>query len=141
VRWSCVALALLAMSFLPPSSLARSNGSQTAPVDQNYVSALATADRFLHAWQTQDEESGILMLTDRARQHTSEEALQGFFTSGVVTRDGFEIGRGRKLRLNCYEFPVALFQKSSPHHKWVQPQSSTLVVVKSGSEWAIDRLP
>jgi hypothetical protein len=104
--------------------------------------ALATADRFLHAWQTQDEEAGILLLTDRLKQRTSQDAVQEFFSSGAVTRESFEIGRGKKLGPNRYAFPVALFQKSPGHaHKWMRPQNSGLVVVKAGSDWAIDQLP
>jgi hypothetical protein len=121
---------------------ARSKGSTTSRVDQDYVLALATADRLLHAWQTQDEEAGILMLTDRLKQRTSQDMVQNFFSSGAVTRESFEIGRGKKVGPKRYAFPVALFQKSAGHaHKWMRPQNSGLVVVKAGDDWAIDQLP
>ena len=32
--------------------------------DRDYVSALSAANRFLQAWQTQDHEAGLLLLTD-----------------------------------------------------------------------------
>jgi hypothetical protein len=115
----------------------------SVPVDQDYVSALATADHFLHAWQTQDQETGILMLTDRLKQKAAEDALQSFFSSAAHTRQSFEIGRGKKLGPGRYEFPVALFQKSSANpRKWTYPQTSALVVAKAGkNDWAIDKLP
>jgi hypothetical protein len=138
-RISLISL-VLALAVTPLS--ARSKGSGPASVDQNYVSALATADRFLHAWQTRDEEAGILLLTDRVKQHTSEDALAEFFSSNSFSRESFEIGRGKKLAANRYQFPIALFQKSSIRtHTWTRPQTSALVVVKIGSDWAIDRLP
>lgn len=121
---------------------ARAKSTAPAAVDQDYVSALATADRFLHAWQTRDEEAGILLLTDRIKQRTGEEALLDFFSSSTVARESFEIGRGKKLGPNRYEFPVALFARPAGHgHKWMHPQATALVVVKAGSEWAVDKLP
>jgi hypothetical protein len=123
-------------------SFGKSRASGT-PVDQDYVLALATADHFLHAWQTQDEEAGLLMLTDRIRQRTSEDLVRTFFSSPTYPRTSYEIGRGRKRGSDRYEFPVALFQPSSRNgHKWMRPLTSTLTVVRSGkSEWAIDNLP
>src|ERR1700758_2062099 len=72
--------------------------------DRDYSSALATADRFLHAWQTRDAESGILLLTDRVREHTAEERMQEFFSAERNATSSFEIGRGKKLAGNRYEF-------------------------------------
>jgi hypothetical protein len=111
-------------------------------VDRDYVSALAAVDRFLHAWQTDDEEAGILMLTDKLKQRSNEETVREFFSADPL-RASYEIGRGRKLSSGHYEFPVTLFQSPSqngPH--WMHPQSSALIVVKAGkTDWAIDKLP
>lgn len=112
-------------------------------MDQDYVFALATADHFLHAWQNQDEEAGILLFTDRLKQRMDEDLVEAFFSSRTATRQGFEIGRGKKLAAGRYEFPVALFQKAFGHgRKRIHPATSALVVVKSGkNDWAIDQLP
>ena len=54
--------------------------------DPGYISALSAANRFLQAWQNQDHETGLLMLTDDAKQHSSEEGLEAFFSSGLRCR-------------------------------------------------------
>ena len=131
---------ILAQSFDP--ALARTR-PRRAGFDCDYASALATADRFLHAWQTQDAESGLLLLTDHVRQHTDEDQLRDFFSSGQNLSSSFEIGRGKKLSATRYEFPVALFSGDSTHPRQAaHPQASVLIVVRMGRDgWAIDKLP
>jgi hypothetical protein len=137
-------LLALAVSGLP--ALGRSKGSP--PLDPDYVLALATANDFLHAWQTQDQETGILLLTDRLKQRTPENALDSFFSPNGCKRQSFEIGHGKRLGAGRYQFPVSLFQRpaqTAPKKNtlgWTHPQTSALVVVKTGkNDWAIDKLP
>jgi hypothetical protein len=104
--------------------------------DPSYGPALAAANRFLYAWQMQDHESGILMLTDSARQRATRERLQEFFSSGPQA--AFEIRRGKRLRAEEYAFPVVLFDSSSAR----STHASRIVVVKAGKDdWAVDNLP
>ena len=127
---------LLVVIFAVPSS---GKSKTTPPVDPDYVYALATANHFLHAWQTQDQETAILLLSDRLKQRTSESLLDALLSSNVSKPQSFEIGRGKKLAPGRYQFPIALFQAKT---KWTHPQTAALVVVKNGNnDWAIDRLP
>jgi len=104
--------------------------------DPAYGPALAAANRFLHAWQTQDHETGIMMLTDSAREHASREQLQDFFSSGPEA--AFEIQRGKRLNAAEYSFPVVLFNPSSSP----RPHVCKIVVVKAGKDdWVVDKLP
>jgi hypothetical protein len=106
-------------------------------VDGLYRPALATVNRFLHAWQTQDHETGIMMLTDAARQSVSLDQLQSFFSPGADA--AFEIRRGRRLKEAEYAFRVVLFDSSNSP---TRPQFCTIVVVRAGKdEWAVDKLP
>jgi len=108
--------------------------------DRSYVSALGAANRFLQAWQNQDNETGLLMLTDDAKQHSSEDLLDAFFSSGADA--AYEIARGKKVKGGRYAFPVTLFPVQSGTSKAGRPQKSEIVVVRTGKdEWAIDRLP
>ncbi len=126
---------LLLVTFTVPSS----GKSKTAPpVDLDYICALATANHFLQAWQTQDQETAVLLLSDRLKQRTPESSLDMLLTSTVSKPQSFEIGRGKKLAAGRYQFPVALFQARA---KWTHPQNTALVVVKNGNEWSIDKLP
>src|SRR5205807_4842615 len=97
---------LLLVIFAVPSSAK----SRTAPpVDPDYIYALAAANHFLYAWQTQDQETAILLLSDRLKQSSPETLLDGLTTTSSRPQS-FEIGRGRRLSPGRYQFPVALFQ-------------------------------
>lgn len=111
------------------------HSSRTA-LDPAYSSALAAANRFLHAWQDQDHEAGIMMLADSGRQHASPESLQAFFSPGPDA--AYEIARGQKLKAGEYEFPLVLFGSSADPH----PRLCKLIIVRAGKhDWAVEKLP
>lgn len=108
-----------------------------AKADPAYSSALQTADRFLHAWQTQDHEAGIMMLSDRARQRVSPEQLQQFFSPEANA--AYEIEHGQRRKSGAYRFPIVLFGMANPSKRAYFGQ---LVIVLSGkSDWVVERLP
>jgi len=130
---------LASLLLLPAVPSRAKSRPATPPVDRDYTAALATADRFLQAWQTRDSESGISLLTDQARRRTDENSLQHFFATGDL-QSSFEIGHGKRLATGRYAFPVSLFHNQQ--RRWTRPQISTLVVVRAGKhDWAIDKLP
>lgn len=105
--------------------------------DPTYAPALAAANRFLHAWQTQDREAGIMMLTDAARQHASEEKLDEFFSTGPQA--AFEIQHGKRVKNGQYVFPVTLFGASDAASR---PHAGSIVITKAAKgDWAVERLP
>jgi hypothetical protein len=122
-------------------SIANTKGAPALPVSEpGYKSALAAANRFLQAWQNQDHETGLLMLTDVAKQGSSPDRMESFFSSGKDA--AYEIARGRKLKAGRYSFPVTLFVSGSDQSKPGRPQRSEIVVVLAGKdEWAVDKLP
>ena len=130
-----VALLLLSLCFtvlvevmLFPSALAKSKPSPSiaATSDPGYMSALAAANRFLQA--------------DEAKQHSSADGLEAFFSSGSDA--AYEIAHGKKLAAGRYTFPVTLFAFHSGPTDSTRPQKSEIVVVRAGKdEWAIDKLP
>jgi hypothetical protein len=110
--------------------------------DPEYVAALATANRFLHAWQVQDHETGLLLLTDRAKQHTSEDRLESFFSPRDSAEQSFEITRGKKLQAGRYLFPIVLWQSIPGKKSKPRSRFSEILVVRTGKDdWAIDKLP
>ena len=136
-------LLLLCAGFTSTASslFAKSKHSTAGALDREYVAALASANQFLIAWQNQDHEAGIILLTDEAKHRVSEDRLQTLFAPGSAVHQGYEIGRGKKLNAGRYTFPVALFTIGS-EHRWVHPRYSQLVVVNTGKDdWAIDKLP
>jgi len=132
-------LALASLLSTPAIGRNRHSTALSAP-DSEYAPALAAANRFLQAWQNQDHETGLLMLTDIAKQNSSQDRMESFFSSGS---DGaYEIARGRKLKAGLYAFPVTLFASRADPGKSGRPHRSAIVVVRVGKEeWAIEKLP
>ncbi len=133
-------MSVLGVLLASPLAAARRR-SPPAPLDADYVAALGAADRFLHSWEVQDGETGLLMLTDASKRHISENWLDDFFSAGEGL--GYEIGRGKRLPDGRYSFPVTLIQangelsKKPPHVRYSQ-----LIIVRNGADdWAVDKLP
>jgi hypothetical protein len=135
-------LIVLSLAWLLSTSAAGRNkhAPSLAVPDRGYASALAAANRFLQAWQNQDRETGLLMLTDIAKQNSSADRLEIFFSSGYDA--AYEIARGKKLKAGRYAFPVTLFTSHSGTTKAGRPQRSEIVVVLAGKhEWVVDKMP
>jgi hypothetical protein len=110
-------------------------------LDSDYICALAAANHFLQAWQMHDQETAVLLLTNAAKQHSSEDRLDSFFASDSQT--AYEIGRGRRLKTGRYLFPITIFAgapstlsgSSRPHHLQL------IVTRTENGEWGVDKLP
>lgn len=121
-----------------PPVQARTRAAVSVASDPDYISALAAANRFLRAWQDQDHETGLLMLTDGAKQNISEERFQTFFSPGQAA--AYEIARGKKLEAGRYAFPITLFRSGSQPSR--QPRHFRIILIRTGKEdWAVDKLP
>jgi hypothetical protein len=106
------------------------------PPDPDYVFALATANRFLRAWQSDDLETGMVLLSDRVRHSQSPEKFEQFF-EGSPDR-AFEIARGQGNR-GRYRFPVVLVTATGAR---LRRRSSEITVVNTGkNDWVVDKLP
>ncbi|HWZ82497.1 MAG TPA: hypothetical protein VNW47_07730 [Terriglobales bacterium] len=112
------------------------HASPAAVTDPDYVFALATANRFLHAWQTDDLETGMVLLSDRVRHSQDPEKFEEFFAGS--TDRAFEIARGQGNR-GRYRFAVALVTDTGTH---VRRHASEIVIVNAGkNDWVVDTLP
>jgi hypothetical protein len=134
------ALVLLLLTIAAPLTARTRAAPARSAVDQEYIAALATANRFLQAWQSQDQETGILLLSDKVKGHTAEEHLQSLFSRADNAQEVYEISGGRKLKAGRYIFSVALF--NSRNGTWMQRLSSRMIVTRVGkNDWAVDKLP
>jgi hypothetical protein len=116
--------------------------SAVSRMDREYVAALAMANRFLYAWQAQDQENAIVMLTNAAKRGTSEDRLQAFFSPGIGVQQSYQISRGKKISSGRYSFPVGLFVSDSNKPTGLpSARYSQIVVVKTKDDWAVDKLP
>lgn len=122
-----------------------------APSDPDYVAALATANRFLHAWQTGDLAEGMVLVSDGVRRSHTPEKLEQFFLA--ETGRAFEIGSGQRKHRR-YTFPVVLITlmetggastastNAASARPTVARRSSTIVVSSAGKDdWVVDKLP
>jgi len=143
MRWfTAVPRALaLGLMLVVPSSARTHPARSHAALDNDYIPALAAANRFLQAWQTDDQETAVLLLTNAAKQHCSEDRLDSFFSSALPA--AYEIGRGRKLQAGRYLFPLTIFAGSdAPNRPMAHPHYTELIVTRTGkNDWAVDKLP
>ena len=132
-------LAAIVLLFLPLPSWGgphRHTAKPTPLNDSGYVFALGTANRFLHAWQTGDLETGMVLVSDHVRRSHNMGNLEEFFSGG--SDRAYEINRGRGDP-GRYRFPVVLVTKTgSGLHRIF----SEIIVVETGkNDWAVDKLP
>jgi hypothetical protein len=110
-----------------------------AVLDSSYLPALASADRFLQAWQSGDVENGMVLLTDHAKEAVNTDVFETFFSNHELA--GYEIDRGKLVKHGRYEFPIVLVT-GNPKSIHVRRRFSSIVVVNTGNnEWAVDKLP
>jgi len=134
-RWTAFLLLLFSLAAWAANSHHPHSG-QPAPDDPGYVFALATANRFLHAWQTGDLEGGTVLLSDHMRRSSNPDEIERFF-SGSAER-AFEITHGKANRGRC-RFPVVLLTREG---RRVHRKFSEIVLVNAGkNDWAVDTLP
>ena len=123
-----------------PASARVPRAKPATALGREYRAALAAADRFLHAWQSQDQETGLLMLSDSAKRHASEDELAEFFAAGQGA--AYEIGRGKQMKGGRFAFPVTLYLAAAAKEHSPPPRYSVMVITRSGKDdWVIDRLP
>lgn len=115
----------------------RPHSAKPTPLsDSGYVFALATANRFLHAWQTGDLETGMVLLSDTVRRSHDAGTLEELFSSAVDR--AYEIGRG-KGHPGRYRFPVVLVTRTG---SGLRRTFSEIIVAHTGkNDWAVDKLP
>lgn len=134
------ALLLVVLAFVPLTLARMKSASRThttSSLNGDYISALSTANRFLQAWQSHDQETGLLLLSDNAKRQTSPDSLEAFFSG---RQSAYEITRGRKLKGTRYCFSIVLFDTADSGRP--RPHYAELVVSRTGKEdWTIDNLP
>ena len=122
-----------------PLSWAKKHKAAPPAMDTNYVSALATANRFLSAWQSNDQEAGLMLLTNRAKHQNSEDSIDGLFHGS--SQRAFEIVHGRTLNRIRYTFPVVLLQSTGESNQTHRKFTAIVIANTGKNDWAVDTLP
>ncbi|HLY59911.1 MAG TPA: hypothetical protein VKV95_04010 [Terriglobia bacterium] len=125
-----------------PAQKARSRSA--GGIDQDYVLALTTADQFMFAWATRNQDNGMALLSPRLKNKFPEDYFR-YYLSGLENphHQAYEIGRGKRLPSGAFSFPVAMYMHYSGQKESVAvPKPLTIVVIQSGPEsWLVDELP
>src|SRR5689334_1158486 len=112
--------------------------------DQDYVLALTAADQFMFAWSTRNQDEGLALLSSRLKNKFPEDYFR-YYISGLSNphHQAFEIGRGKRLPLGGFSFPVTMYMHYSGQKENAPfPKPLTITVTQAGPEsWMVDELP
>jgi hypothetical protein len=138
VRLAClIILTILLTTPALPRTHPRST-KQEIPNDSGYVFALAAANHFLHAWQTGDLESGMVLLSDGLRHSQNADQMEDFFSNAKTKIRSLEITRGRG-NPGRYTFPIVLVTARGHH---ISRKFSEITLIEAGkNDWLVDKLP
>ena len=148
-------MVVFSVCVLSATGWGRSHKRPSNSFDPGYVGALATANRFLHAWQTGDLADGMVVVSDGVRHSQNATELEEFFS--VPTDRAFEIGAGHGNR-GHYAFPVVLVsvkEAAAPggaassksgsqalSRRILSRRTSEIILVNAGkNDWVVDKLP
>jgi hypothetical protein len=119
-------------------------------VDQDYVLALSTANRFLEAWQGRDVDGALAITSRRVKGCYPAERLATYL-SGLSNphHEAFEIAVDKRLPDGRYAFEVRLYEHYAGE-KWREPKkkASRIVLVQAEADewgrrekWLVDEVP
>ena len=105
--------------------------------EAQYLSALATADRFLGAWMNDEPDLAESMLGQP--RDTPERDIETLLIRPCPC--AFELKHGKRLRAGVYEFPVVLFGPPAGNSRISVKLSSVIVSRAADDQWTIDKVP
>ena len=112
--------------------------------DADYISALATANVFCHAWRDHNYAAGRPMLTVRLiRQYPDARLRDAVAGSRNVRHAAFEISGGRRLGPGRYAFKVRLFYRFTGEvdDRIEHLDAEMVLVLGSKGSWMVDDFP
>lgn len=135
-RWMAVSVVLIGLI------LAAIRQMPAPLVDNNYMDALAAANRLLSAWQQKNGPAGLALMSPGLRRRYSKAEL-GQWVIGIpsLAFRSYEIGPGRRLTESRYQFRVRLLERSAGQ-KWGRPRKGWIVLTRNGlGQWTGEVLP
>lgn len=126
------------------SLMSGGQAARTDEIDQDYVLALSSANRFLSSWQSRDMEEGLKWLSLSLKHRKPSEELVNYI-SGTSNphHQAFEVGGGKRTGEKSFAFEVRLYEHYTDT-KWERPrpQPSRIVLIEEQpGRWRVDELP
>ena len=112
--------------------------------DDDYVRALAVANRFCQAWRQRRYAAGKALLTRRLVRQHPEQRLRDLIAGPHNPRHAaFEVFGGRRLGPGRFEFSVRLFLRFvGESEQRIETLAERIVLVRDGSgTWRVDDFP
>jgi hypothetical protein len=118
---------------------------QQAQVDSDYVLSLSTANKFLEAWRSRNQDAGLVLLSPSIRESRTDDEWR-MAISGVSNphHQSYEISGGKRLPDGRLQFDVWLYD----HYTGQQDEPSTrgkpehIILIKvNNKEWKVDEVP
>jgi hypothetical protein len=114
-------------------------------VDTDYVLALSTANKFMEAWRSRDQDAGLALLSDELRASRPEldwrNAISG---PSNPHHQSYEIADGVRLPDGRLRFSVWLYHHYTGLRHLLVPRGKPewIVLIKTGQEeWKVDGMP
>ena len=105
--------------------------------EAEYLSALATADRFLGAWMNDEPDLAESMLGQP--RDTEERDIETLLIRPCPC--AFELRHGKRIRAGLYEFPVVLFGPPAGNRRISVKLSSIIVSRAVDDQWTVEKIP
>ncbi len=135
--------ALICFIFFSFPELSGDTKSANKAADNDYVSALSVADRFLTAWQWRRQDDGIALISGSLRKRMSEQDLRSYI-SGISNphHEAFEICSGKKLDDGRMAFTIMLYEVYTGY-PGVYPTGPSRLILSGDAQrgWLVDELP
>lgn len=104
--------------------------------EAEYLSALATADRFLGAWMNDEPDLAESMLGQP--RDTPERDIETLLIRACPC--AFELQHGKRIRAGMYEFPVVLFGPPAGNSR-ISVKLSSIIVSRVDDQWTVEKVP
>ena len=105
--------------------------------EAQYLSALATADRFLGAWMNDEPDLAESMLGQP--KDTPERDIETLITMACPC--AFELKHGKRVRVGSYEFPVVLCGPPAGNSRIFVKLTSIVISRATDDRWTVEKVP
>ena len=118
---------------------------QPVQVDTDYVLALSTANRFLEAWRSRNQETGLALLSPSLRKaQTEDEWRMGISGASNPHHHSYEVTNGESLPDGRIQFDVWLYEHyTGQKGEAVSRQKvKQIILIETGDgNWKVDGVP
>lgn len=122
----------------------RKKAKSPEDIDQDYLYALASANKFLMCWELGSVGDGLSLASNKLRADHPNGFLDQYLNNDQNPRHtAFEVSNGKKLPDGRVEFEVRLYS-AQPGQVWqgLRPKPGRITMVRTMmASWLVDEIP